>query len=85
MKITKAQLRDIIKEELTNEVRQAATGTEDEVQAEIDEILALADMTPMDALVKLAQQGVIGMGALVILAQQGVIDITLDLGMFLKE
>ena len=42
-------------------------------------------MTPMDALVKLAQQGVIGMDALVILAQQGVIDIVLDLGMFLKE
>ncbi len=71
MKITKAQLRNIIKEELTNEMRQAATGTEDEVRAEIDEILADAGMTPMDALV--------------VLAQQGVIDIVLDLGMFLKE
>ena len=71
MKITKAQLRNIIKEELTNEMRQAATGTEDEVRAEIDEILADAGMTPMDALV--------------ILAQQGVIDIVLDLGRFLKE
>jgi len=71
MKITKAQLRDLIKEELTNEMRQAATGTEDEVRAEIDEILTDAGMTPMDALV--------------VLAQQGVIDIVLDLGMFLKE
>ena len=71
MKITKAQLKKLIKEELTNEMRQAATGTEDEVRAEIDEILADAGMTPMDALV--------------VLAQQGVIDIVLDLGMFLKE
>ena len=71
MKITKAQLKKLIKEELTNEMRQAATGTEDEVRAEIDEILADAGMTPMDALV--------------ILAQQGVIDIVLDLGRFLKE
>jgi len=52
-------------------MRQAATGTEDEVRAEIDEILTDAGMTPMDALV--------------VLAQQGVIDIVLDLGMFLKE
>ena len=71
MKITKAQLRNIIKEELTSEIRQSATGTEDEVRAEIDEILTDAGMTPMDALV--------------VLAQQGVIDIVLDLGMFLKE
>jgi len=71
MKITKAQLKKLIKEELTNEVRQASTGTADEVRAEIDEILTMADMTPMDALV--------------ILAQQGVIDVVLDLGMFLKE
>ena len=71
MKITKAQLKKLIKEELTNEMRQAATGTEDEVRAEIDEILTDDGMTPMDALV--------------VLAQQGVIDIVLDLGMFLKE
>jgi len=71
MKITKAQLRSIIKEELTSEMRQAATGTEDEVRAEIDEILTDAGMTPMDALV--------------VLAQQGVIDVVLDLGRFLKE
>jgi hypothetical protein len=71
MKITKAQLRNIIKEELTSEIRQAATGTEDEVRAEIDEILTDAGMTPMDALV--------------VLAQQGVIDVVLDLGRFLKQ
>jgi hypothetical protein len=71
MKITKAQLRKLIKEELTSEIRQAATGTEDEVRAEIDEILTDAGMTPMDALV--------------VLAQQGVIDVVLDLGRFLKE
>ena len=90
MKITKALLRNLIKEALEDrinpddddleqagfrpvpdEMRQAATGTEDEVRAEIDEILTDAGMTPMDALV--------------VLAQQGVIDIVLDLGMFLKE
>jgi len=85
MKITKAQLRKLIKEALEDRINpddddleQAGfrpvpeeMGTEDEVRAEIDEILTDAGMTPMDALV--------------VLAQQGVIDVVLDLGRFLKE
>ena len=71
MKITKSKLKQIIREELTNEIRERDPRTDQEIHTELSEMLFDLDMTPTQALIALIQLGVV--------------DITLDLGRFLKE
>lgn len=57
MKLTKTQLKQIIKEEL-KEINDDST----DLRSEIEEILTLAAVDPMDALVFLAKAGIIEPG-----------------------
>ena len=80
MKLTKTQLKQIIKEEL-KEINDDST----DLRSEIEEILTLAAVDPMDALVFLAKAGSINpMDTLVSLAKDGVIEPQFHLGMLLK-